>query len=171
MKRIIVIISTTVLFFLVESCASIFSTSTYPVHFQSTPDKASVKITDRNGVEVYLGETPAVVPLKASAGFFKKAIYNIKISKDGYTPKTYTISASLDGWYWGNILIGGWIGMLIVDPATGAMFQIKETSIDAILSEETANSKGNKQELRIYDISEIPESWKENLVRIDNLTD
>ncbi len=101
----------------------------------------------------------------------KKAIYNVEFSKKGYSTKTYSISASIDGWYWGSLLIGGIVGMLIIDPATGAMFQLKETSLDAVLSQETANlppMKKGSHELKVYDISDIPESWKEHLVKIED---
>ncbi len=171
MKKITLIAQALVLILLLQGCASIFSTSSYPINIQSTPNKANITITDRNGVEVFLGQTPAIANLKSSQGFMKKAIYNIRISKKGYTTKTYSISSSLDGWYWGNLLFGGLVGMLIVDPATGAMFRLKDNSVDSVLSAETANlnsSEKHSQELRIYDITEIPNSWKENLVRISN---
>jgi len=32
----------------------------------------------------------------------------------------------MSGWYWGNILIGGLIGMLVVDPLTGAMYKLPD---------------------------------------------
>ena len=32
----------------------------------------------------------------------------------------------LDEMYWGNCLIGGLIGMLLIDPATGAMYKLQE---------------------------------------------
>lgn len=33
----------------------------------------------------------------------------------------------MDGWYIGNLLFGGLIGMLIVDPATGAMYKLDDS--------------------------------------------
>lgn len=32
----------------------------------------------------------------------------------------------MDGWYMGNLLFGGFIGFLIVDPATGAMWKLDD---------------------------------------------
>ncbi len=40
----------------------------------------------------------------------------------------------MNGWYAGNIVFGGLIGILIVDPATGAMWDIKENNIVMDLS-------------------------------------
>lgn len=45
-----------------------------------------------------------------------------------------TITGSMSGWYIGNILFGGLIGMLAVDPVTGAMYVLPESvsqSLDA----------------------------------------
>ncbi len=170
MKKLVFLGLSFILVVMFQSCASIFSASKYPVQLQSTPDRADVVITDRNGVSVFNGQTPAVVTLKAKSGFMKKAIYNIKFSKKGYSSKTYSISASLDGWYWANLLLGGVVGMLIVDPASGAMFQIDKNFIDATLSKESLSLKEKKSnELRVYDISEIPEEWKKHLVEINKI--
>ncbi|MGE4415546.1 MAG: hypothetical protein AB7D08_09530, partial [Bacteroidales bacterium] len=48
-----------------SSCASILSKSSYPLTINSNPSNAKVSITDRKGMEIYLGNTPAVVKLKA----------------------------------------------------------------------------------------------------------
>ena len=45
-------------------------------------------------------------------------------SKEGYEEQSQTLQSSMDGWYWGNFLFGGLIGMLAVDPATGAMYKL-----------------------------------------------
>ena len=34
------------------------------------------------------------------------------------------LRATIDGWYWGNLFLGGILGMLAVDPATGAMWAL-----------------------------------------------
>jgi hypothetical protein len=44
---------------------------------------------------------------------------NVLCSKDGYQESTYLNKSGLDGWVWGNILIGGLIG-LGVDAGTGS---------------------------------------------------
>jgi len=107
--------------FLFSSCASIVSKSTYPLSINSSPSNAKVSITDKKGKEIYLGNTPATVKLKAGAGFFSKAEYQVKFSSPGYDDKIVPITFKLDGWYFGNLLLGGVLGMLIIDPATGAM--------------------------------------------------
>jgi hypothetical protein len=39
----------------------------------------------------------------------------------------------VDGWYFGNLLFGGLIGLLIVDPATGAMYKLEPNEINCNL--------------------------------------
>ena len=150
--------------FLFSSCASIVSKSTYPLSINSSPSNAKVSITDKKGKEIYLGNTPATVKLKAGAGFFSKAEYQVKFSSPGYDDKIVPITFKLDGWYFGNILIGGLLGMLIIDPATGAMWKIETEFLNETLSKSTASID---PEMKIMNINEIPENWKTHLVRVN----
>lgn len=148
---------------LFSSCASIVSKSTYPLSINSSPSNAKVSITDKKGKEIYLGNTPATVKLKAGAGFFSKAEYQVKFSSPGYDDKIVPITFKLDGWYFGNLLLGGVLGMLIIDPATGAMWKIETEFLNETLSKSTASID---PEMKIMNINEIPENWKTHLVRV-----
>src|SRR5690554_5684491 len=150
--------------FLFSSCASIVSKSTYPLSINSSPSNAKVSITDKKGKEIYLGNTPATVKLKAGAGFFSKAEYQVKFSSPGYDDKIVPITFKLDGWYFGNLLLGGVLGMLIIDPATGAMWKIETEFLNESLSKSTASIA---PEMKIMNINEIPENWKTHLVRVN----
>lgn len=123
----------------VSGCASIVSDSSYPVSVNSTPEGASFTVTNRLGSQVVSGTTPEIVTLKAGSGYFKKESYTVAVSLEGYEEKVFTVSASMDGWYWGNIAIGGLIGMLIVDPLTGAMFRLPD-QVDVPLSGQVAEN-------------------------------
>ena len=141
--------------FLFSSCASIVSKSTYPLSINSSPSNAKVSITDKKGKEIYLGNTPANVKLKAGAGFFSRAEYQVKFSSPGYDDKIVPITFKLDGWYFGNILFGGLLGMLIIDPATGAMWKIETEFLNETLSKSTSSID---PEMKIMNINEIPEN-------------
>jgi len=72
----------------------------------------------------------------------------------------------VNGWYFGNILLGGLIGMLIVDPATGAMYRLDSDYINETLS--TANvSTQTRHELQVYSLYDLPKSFKGHLVGIN----
>lgn len=148
------------------SCASIVSKSSYPLTINSAPTDARVSITDDKGMTVYQGNTPATVDLKAGSGFFKKASYQVVISKEGYDERLIPVNFKLDGWYFGNILFGGFIGLLIVDPATGAMYKIETEYISENLSQSTTSTQ--QQGLEVYAIDDIPAAWREHLVEFGN---
>ena len=87
----------------VSSCASTLSKSSYPLTINSNPSNAKVSITERKGKEIYLGNTPAIVKLKAGDGFFARAEYQVKLSSPGYDPKIVPITFRVDGWCFGNV--------------------------------------------------------------------
>ncbi|WP_159637396.1 hypothetical protein [Sphingobacterium composti Ten et al. 2007 non Yoo et al. 2007] len=150
-----------------SSCASIVSKSNWPISINSNPTDARIVITDDKGLEVYSGISPASLKLKSGNGFFKKATYQIKFEKDGFETKKITINSKLNGWYFGNLLIGGVIGMLIVDPATGAMYKIEDDLINENLVNKVSSGNNNAHRLMIKDINNLSEKDKENLVRVN----
>lgn len=145
-------------------CASILSKSGYPISINSSPSEAKITILDRKGIEIYKGNTPATLKLKSGAGFFKRARYQVVFSKAGFDTKTVPVYFKMDGWYWGNLLIGGVVGMLIVDPATGAMYKLDTEFLNETLTRSTANIE--TEELRVYQINDIPAGWADHLVEI-----
>lgn len=109
-----------------SGCASIAGNSSYPVTLNSSPSEASFVVSNKAGQEVHSGTTPSTVTLKSSAGYFDGERYSVKYSKEGYDDGTSVIYSSLSGWYAGNILFGGILGLLVIDPATGAMWKLPE---------------------------------------------
>src|SRR5690606_11108781 len=108
-----------------SGCASIVSDSVYPVLISSTPAGARYEVIEQDsGRLVSAGATPQTVMLGASDGFFSRAEYTVTFSQDGYHSTSYPLRADLDGWYFGNILFGGLLGILIIDPASGAMWKL-----------------------------------------------
>ncbi len=150
-----------------SSCATIFTKSSYPVTITTSPEGAQVQITNRAGCEVYAGNTPASVRLKSSAKYMAREEYTITLTKEGYQQRKVFIDANLDGWYLGNILLGGFIGMLIVDPASGAMYKLAVDEINETLVP-TENATTEARELLIYDINDLPAGISANdLVRLN----
>jgi hypothetical protein len=112
-----------------SGCASIVSKSSWPVTVQSNPTGAKCVIAKENGIQLQTGVTPMTFTLNSSNGFFQSARYVITCDKEGYQTSKTELSSSLNGWYWGNILFGGLIGLLIVDPATGSMWKLEEVQV------------------------------------------
>lgn len=113
-----------------SSCASIVSESVYPVRIDTNPSGVRYEVQDQLGFTVTNGRTPAVIPLEASDGFFSRGKYKLLCyAENGEVATTTPILAKLDPWYFGNILFGGPIGFLIVDPATGAMWKLPQNMV------------------------------------------
>jgi hypothetical protein len=59
------------------------------------------------------------------------------------------VHATINGWYFGNLAFGEMIGMLVVDPLTGAMDTLKPDHIDQALTPTGGRSGGRKPGLGI----------------------
>jgi len=55
----------------------------------------------------------------------------------------------MNGWYFGNLAIGGILGMLVIDPLTGAMYRMVPRSDEAILkkNDNYLNEVGRRGEI------------------------
>ncbi|MCX2802512.1 hypothetical protein Q2E61_00380 [Microbulbifer thermotolerans] len=149
-----------------SGCASILSDSSYPVTINSTPTGANFTITDEAGLDVHSGVTPDTITLSASDGFFSSATYTIRYQMAGYNEQSFQLKAGMDGWYIGNILFGGLIGMLIVDPATGAMWKLPESAHVTLNPAAASASSAPMGGLTIASIDQVPEEVKSQMIRV-----
>lgn len=147
-----------------QGCASILGDSSYPVVVTSAPQGASFEIADKQGQVVHSGTTPSTVILKSGKGYFSGQNYTLRFKKDGYPDKTVLLNSSISGWYWGNIIFGGLIGMLIVDPATGAMYKLPD-GVSADMG--TPLASASRGELRIATIDLLSSEDRARLVELD----
>jgi len=164
MKRIFKTVTFIAIVFILTSCASIVSSSSWPLTVKSNPVGAQLQITNRHGISVFNGQTPATISLKSGSGFFTSESYLVKLTLDGYAEKTIPVRCNLNGWYFGNIIFGGLIGLLIVDPATGAMYRLETNTIDESLT--TNPTSNNEKALKIMNINDISQNMREHLVSI-----
>lgn len=108
---------------LFTSCASLVHGTTQTVNFSSQPSGAKITINDK-----YFGVTPKLVKLKRRGRLkgepIDKKEYVVKIELEGYHPYEMKIKRAVNGWFFGNVLIGGLVGF-IVDAGTGAMYKLK----------------------------------------------
>jgi hypothetical protein len=148
------------------ACASIVSDSKEVVTISSSPIAAQIAIADQSGVEVYRGTTPATVTLDASAGYFDGQEYTITFSKAGYDPTTVKVDSRINGWYVGNIVFGGFIGWLVVDPLTGAMWALDAEQVSGTLAETVAMDETSSPQLRIVALDSVPESARSRMIQV-----
>lgn len=149
---------------LLASCASIVSKSNWPVTLSSNPSGASVMVTNKQGVNIHSATTPTTVTLESDAGFFRRAQYTLTFTKPGCSTRSVTLKARMNRWYVGNLVFGGLIGILIVDPATGAMWKLDHyVHVDLA----SGGITGNAQPLRIVERSVMPAAWEGHLIAVN----
>ena len=132
---------------LLSSCATVMSGSKQNVKFTSNPSSATIYID-----EVEVGKTPFEMKLA------RKSEHQVLIKLEGYQTYQTSLTKKLNGWFFGNILIGGLIG-IIIDPITGAMYNLTPKEINAEMAKGTAfNYK--KGEVNVAVALEIDQNWK-----------
>ena len=125
MKRALIALAA---LFSLSGCASIMEgSSTQEIKFNSVPEGASVTVFTKYGEVAATGRTPTVLALDRAGGFMEGEIYTILIRKRGYEAQEITLESLPNGWYAGNVILGGLVGLLVVDPYTGAMFKLEPT--------------------------------------------
>ena len=130
------------------ACASIVSKSQYPVTVSSNPPGANFTVKKASGLAMSTGVTPATLILNSSNGYFQPAKYLVEFTRKGST-QSITLNASINGWYFGNLLFGGIIGLLIVDPATGAMWKMDENIVSTFNQAPDASPESTKKGLKV----------------------
>lgn len=113
---------------LLEGCATICSRTMYTISVDSNEPGTQVEIYRDNKI-VEILTTPSMVDLSAHGGYFKPETYCFEFSKEGFSKDNKVVTAKLDPWYFGNILFGGLVGAIIVDPLSGAMWKFDKGCI------------------------------------------
>lgn len=152
-----------------QGCATLMSKSQWPVMINSNPGGANVTIKDMRGMEVLKGTTPMYVRLPASAGFLSHAEYQIIFDKEGYYPATVPLLAEVNGWFYGNILGGGLIGILI-DGSTGAAYELKDAVYGSLTPSPNTYVKSSRPEITLSTSTSQPVATSDDhLVKLRKL--
>jgi len=151
-------------------CASIISGNTQEMTFQSNPEGVLVTINGK-----VIGRTPTTVQLD------KKSDQSLVFSKEGYKPITMQLETNLDPWFWGNIVLGGFIGST-TDGLSGAANKYSPNQYFVTLSLKgtdrldgatTKNQRGKAKEFIVANYENLIEDIKkgsgENLNALSSL--
>ncbi|HYB63654.1 MAG TPA: PEGA domain-containing protein, partial [Steroidobacteraceae bacterium] len=103
-------------------CCSIIHGTRQDVGINSSPTGALVKVDNAPS-----GNTPLVAKLT------RKDNHVVHIELSGYQPFDLTLTRSVSGWVWGNIVFGGLIG-LAVDAIDGAFYNLTPDQVTATLA-------------------------------------
>jgi hypothetical protein len=133
MKKIIALTGLLLVSLLFTGCSSIVDGRAQHVKIDSHPTGATFSICDKKGKTVTTNTTPANLVLNRRHGYFNGEDYKMIFEAPGYYSYEVHVKSTVDGWYFGNLLFGGLIGLIIVDPATGAMYTLKPDTLDVHL--------------------------------------
>lgn len=125
-------------------CSTIVNGRNESVTFQSTPSGANVAI---NGAVI--GVTPLTTMLP------KKSGQTLTMSKPGYKTFSTSMTTTVNGWFFGNIVLGGLLGST-TDAATGSMYEYSPKQFLVSLEPDTTSKvdapveKGKKDKAREF---------------------
>jgi len=112
-------------------CATIVGGTSQTVSVNSNVKGADVIVNGET-----LGKTPYNGPIKRGKST------TVTLRKDGYEPKTITLSTEIESIFWGNIIIGGVLGST-TDLATGGMYKYAPATLQIDLDKAQDEKKGN----------------------------
>ena len=150
-----------------SGCATIVHGGPRPVSVASTPPGATVSIYDRNNTLVETNTTPFVAQLPTTYSYFKGQSYRLVFEMPAHERTEVKLEPSLSGWYFGNIVFGGLIGMLVVDPITGSMYNLAPKKIEQTLTPNQAQLIQNHEGFLVVLASQVTPSERAAMVRIN----
>jgi hypothetical protein len=129
-------------------CASIMHGTSQKVGISSSPSGAKVTIDNKP-----LGNTPLFADLK------RDEEHVVTIEMAGYEKSQLTLTKSVSGWVWGNIVFGGFIG-LAVDAISGGLYNLSPEQLNAELRNNDANVLGSKDGIMVVAVLRPDPAWQ-----------
>jgi hypothetical protein len=133
----------------------------------STPPGATVSIYDRSNTLVQTNTTPFVAQLPTKYGYFKGQQYRLVFQMPAHQDAEVQLKSTLSGWYFANVVFGGVIGLLIVDPLTGAMYNLAPDKIEQPLSASQAQVIRSGKGVMVVLASQATEHERQEMVRVN----
>ena len=140
-----ILLSTIIIKFIVvlNSCSTIVAGRSQEVTFSSEPKGVEVLVAGKS-----YGTTPITVNLERKKGQV------ITFQKDGYNSQTRSLETTINTYFWGNIILGGFIGST-TDAITGSMHEYKPNSYYITLTQDSSTSSNSISNSEISAIKEF----------------
>lgn len=133
----------------ISGCASIVSSGSQEVSFKSEPEGALIVIGGRE-----MGRTPMTTKIDRKAGQV------VSFRLDGYKTEEMPLSTTVNGWFFGNIVIGGLLGSS-TDSATGAINEYSPSFYNVTLNPIKTSSTTPVNEVKTYIIANYKSIYEE----------
>lgn len=129
-------------------CATIMHGTTQKIGISSSPTGATVTVDNKP-----LGSTPLFADLK------RGEVHVVTIEMAGYEKSQLTLTKSVSGWVWGNIVFGGLIG-LAIDAISGGLYNLSPEQLNAELKKNGANASSSKDGIIIVAVLRADPAWQ-----------
>jgi len=118
-----------------SGCATVTKGSSQALTIHTDPDGATCDVSRELKTVASLAATPGQVTVDKAFGAI-----DVACRKTGHQPTELRVDSQVQGWTFGNILIGGLIGFA-VDAASGAMREYPQFITLTLVPEEFANAE------------------------------
>lgn len=123
-------------------CATIVSGRMQQLPVISYPSGATATIGNMKQA------TPATFNLDRRMG-----VYEVIVEKEGYEPVTVVLKKGVNGWVFGNLLLGGIIG-LIIDISSGSASKFTPTEVEVNLMKQQLGSDWKNKDVLFVKLKE-----------------
>ena len=149
---------------LLTGCANVIHGSRQDIRVISIPSGAIVRENFKNQATT----TPGVLTVDR-----KKTSYVLTFEKEGYKPVEVSLKRTIDGWLWGNILLGlyGIVFGIAIDFSSGAAYKLTPGEVNVVLDQQQkASLRRNRDTLVVFaDMEKLPQEIREKIIhRRDN---
>ena len=121
-----------------SACATLVGGgSSQAVSISSEPSSASFIVKSSSGMQMASGTTPQTIRLP------RKNEYQLEFAVPGYKPQTVALTKGVNGWVFGNFVIG-WIPGLIIDFVTGSANKLEPALVSVSLQKGVAGVEAGK---------------------------
>lgn len=127
---------------LASGCATVTKGTNQVITLHTDPEGATCDVTRELKIVASLNATPGQVHVDKAFGAI-----DVACRKAGHQPTDVRVDSEVQGWTFGNILIGGVIGFA-VDAASGAMREYPQFITLTLVPEEFANAEERERYLQ-----------------------
>ena len=83
----------------------------------------------------------------------------MKVELEGFYPYEVKLKREMDGWFLGNIIFGGLIG-IIIDASNGAMYKLNPDQVIAQMGKSTSMISSEEEKVFVAVTLEADPSWQ-----------
>ncbi len=128
-------------------CATIANGETQKMQVKSKPKLAQVTVDG-----TLAGKTHITLDLA------RKQDHTVELSLPGYETMRFALTRKVSGWFYGNILLGGIIG-LVVDMSNGSMYALTPKELVAYEHQTNIQYRERKGDLMVIMVPHAHPTW------------